>query len=102
MSDVEPVPDVEHCSGIGVLRANHHTYLGDVAYALTVIEAPHGDLTIAGEFAFVTAPLDLSDDAQVSLALADGTRLAIILKHQDPLQNIYTFAGIGLYRERGA
>ena len=91
------MPEMEQRAGIGALLANYHVYLGDVEYALTVIEAPHGDLTIAGEFAFVTAPVDLSDDAQLSLALADGTRLAIVLKHHDPLQNIYTFAGTGLY-----
>ncbi len=91
---------MEQRSGTGALLANDQTYLGDVAYALTVTEAPPGDLAIAGEFAFVTAPRDLSDAAPLSLALADGTWLVIVLKQQDPLQNLYTFAGTGLYRAR--
>ncbi len=102
MLEVEHVPAVEHFSGTGALRANDQTDLGDVVYALTVIQEPHGDPTVIGEFAFVTAPLDLGDYAQVSLALAAGTWLAIDLTHYDPTQNIYTFTGIGLYRERGA
>ena len=96
------MPDMEQRSGTDALLANDHTYLGDVAYALTVIEVPHEELAIAGEFAFVTAPRDLSAAAPLSLALADGTWLVIVLKQQDPLQNIYTFTGTGLYRARGA
>ncbi len=102
MLEVEQVPDVEHVSGTGALRANDQTDLGDVVYALTVIQEPHGDLTVAGEFAFVAAPLDVGDYAQVSLELADDTWLAIDLTYQDPTQNIYSFAGIGVYRARGA
>ncbi len=102
MLEVEHVPAVEHCSGTGALRANDHTDLGDVVYALTVIQEPPEARAVAGEFAFVAAPLDVSDYTQLSLELADGNWLAIDLKYHDPLQNIYTFTGTGLYRERVA
>src|SRR3712207_3625557 len=101
MPNMEAWPEVDHCSGTGALLAQHHTYLGHVVYALTIIHAPHGTPTVAGEFAFVRAPRALSDDVEVSLELADGTWLAITLTYHDPTQNIYTFAGREVYRAHG-
>ncbi len=91
------MPDVSHLAGIGHLLANHQTYLGDVEYALTIIEALYGSISVTGRFAFTTEPHDLTAYAALTLELSDGFCITIVMTYHDPIHNSYGFEMEGPY-----
>ena len=90
--------ETRHLVGTGYLLANHRTYIGSVAYSITLSEDNAGTVSITGHFRFTAEPRDVTSYPTLFIQLEDSFYVGITLHQQDLQQNRYIVTGHGPLR----